>query len=458
MVDSSRQLPETAYSDRTPARRVLVACAALLLAVVYFALEHDLRKAGTQLPDVDGTQLIDDYGEQAEEGDGTPFRRIALVSLAAAGAVGLVGGGRPWRVHPLGTCLLIVAVAWCTASVVWSDSPMQSLRRLVTALCSLIGVIGLARQLTAREFCQVVVLSGIGLILFSLFVDLAAGARPWNPDYRFGGTLHPNLMACYCALVCLAAYCAAAESRWPVLWWAIVLLAAALLLLTKSRTGLAALLTVLVAVVWLRMSATARYRWLAAGATAAAVSIFALGVLPPRTKSAIAATALLGRGEDADSFTGRLPLWNELVLFGKDRILLGHGYEGFWTPRRIAEISESQEWALQECHNAYLELLLNVGIVGTLVVLALVLIAAKLAQDRRKTSQLAGYGFVFGLLLFGLVNGGFESLFVATLYPSVMAACGLCMVVLFDFHRREVVPAEIRSTGSDVVPCRGGRA
>jgi O-antigen ligase len=186
--------------------------------------------------------------------------------------------------------------------------------------------------------------------------------------------------------------------------------------------------------------------------------VFALAVLPPRSQSAIAATALLGRGDDTGSFTGRLPLWSELVLISKDRVLLGHGYEGFWTPRRIAEISESQEWALQECHNAYLELLVNIGLFGTLLVFALVLIGAKLAHDRQKTTHLAGYGFVLGMLLFGLVNGGLESLFVATLYPSVMAACGLCMVVLFDLHPRELVQLEARAATSAMRRPRGARA
>src|SRR3546814_10899570 len=51
---------------------------------------------------------------------------------------------------------------------------------------------------------------------------------------------------------------------------------------------------------------------------------------------------------DPTSLTGRVPLWSVLIEhYVSDRPLLGHGFQGFWTPRHIVEVSAYQDWAIE---------------------------------------------------------------------------------------------------------------
>src|SRR3546814_5554100 len=66
---------------------------------------------------------------------------------------------------------------------------------------------------------------------------------------------------------------------------------------------------------------------------------------------------------DPTSLTGRVPLWSVLIEhYVSDRPLLGHGFQGFWTPRHIVEVSAYQDWAIVFAHSAYVDMLLDLGL------------------------------------------------------------------------------------------------
>ncbi len=44
--------------------------------------------------------------------------------------------------------------------------------------------------------------------------------------------------------------------------------------------------------------------------------------------------------------------------------LLGTGYESFWLGSRLAKVSEAFEAGINEAHNGYLDLYLNLGFIG----------------------------------------------------------------------------------------------
>jgi O-antigen ligase len=78
-------------------------------------------------------------------------------------------------------------------------------------------------------------------------------------------------------------------------------------------------------------------------------------------------TSALGRDS---TFTGRTDIWAELVPYVKDRPLLGCGFGGFWTPEmRVKHI-------ISQAHNGYLEVLMEVGSAGLLLIAAFVLSSA----------------------------------------------------------------------------------
>jgi O-antigen ligase len=147
---------------------------------------------------------------------------------------------------------------------------------------------------------------------------------------------------------------------------------------------------------------------------------------------------LLGRAEEADTLSGRAFIWPEVLSFANQRFWLGYGYESFWTSGRIETISDELGWGLREAHNGYLEILLGIGLVGVALSLA-VAATGLMASIRswRRTGD-AAYTFPIGLIVFGLLNAGFESGMVAvTLVPFLLGCCFM-RLALFQDQRRAI--------------------
>jgi len=74
--------------------------------------------------------------------------------------------------------------------------------------------------------------------------------------------------------------------------------------------------------------------------------------------------ALLGRRPD---LTTRAPMWEDLLSMAKNP-LVGFGYESFWLGERLIAI-QARWGELKQAHNGYLEMYLNMGIIGVLFII-----------------------------------------------------------------------------------------
>lgn len=433
--------PRTASRDGVRWLRVAAVAAGFFL--VFYIAEHDPENfAGAQIGDTSEDDIKDLYIDRLE--DGNSLRKAALVAYGVVGffAIGACRD-RPWNVRGVSAALLVALLLWTTASVVWSEDPSLAVRRLAALWLIVVGSLGFARMLRPNEFLAVVLTSLTAFVLYSLSVDMAAGGRPWSGDYRFGGSLHPNIQAAYCGVLCLAAYCQPVGfgRRWMTR--ALFLFAFVLLLQTLSRTSAAAVLVGLLAAFLVRLSP--RVRWWAASmmVALAAVAAIAIGSLSDGARKSLTEAVLLGRTEKAGSLTGRVPLWQELVSYASDRPVNGYGYETFWTADRIADVMKSQEWALQSAHNAYFEVVLQLGFVGLALVLGFLLSGFNLLQSAYARTQAAGYAFGYGVIGFALANGLLESHFVKLKYPTVIALIALMSVVAYFPTEEDAVDPEV---------------
>ena len=108
---------------------------------------------------------------------------------------------------------------------------------------------------------------------------------------------------------------------------------------------------------------------------------------------------ILFRGESADTvlaMNGRLGLWSELMptIFG--HLFVGYGYQA---SRSV--LLDAASWAAY-AHNAVLQTLLDLGVVGALALLAIVVSAARAALRRTLPAPVAAS--VAALMVFLLVN------------------------------------------------------
>lgn len=115
------------------------------------------------------------------------------------------------------------------------------------------------------------------------------------------------------------------------------------------------------------------------------VSIFIYGTVTPMIGklSLIDISSTLGRQE---TLTGRTIIWEQLVPVAMTRPILGFGFGGFWTTktREVYDISEA--------HNGYLDVILELGFVG------LLLVAIFLMSSMRKAQRVMTQDFDWGAL------------------------------------------------------------
>jgi O-antigen ligase len=424
---------------------------AIIFGIAFFLAGHDLN-----------VSLAEAYTQNAEEMEmaaagGNSARRVALLLAAGWGATLLVASNQPVRLDPLLAGSLALLFALVGVSFVWADDPGMCLRRLFALVCCLVAALGAARSLSFAQLAWLAILVLGGWAAVGLLAELRLGTfRPWAGDYRFAGTVHPNTQGPGLAAMLLAAVALARRGgRFASCLWLVAGATFALLLLTKSRTTAAGVVVSLLAVGTLQMALKTRFLAAAAATWLAITALWLVDVCGFDPRSDFRDAALLGRAEESETLSGRAFIWPEVLDYASQRPILGYGYEAFWTPARIEVISADLGWGLREAHNAYLEILLWLGVIG-LAALLLVAIAALVASIRSyRASGDPAHTLTCGLLVFAAINAGFESGMIVINFVPLLLGC--CVLRLAFFRSAEPVAdaASIRGSVANVLTDAG---
>ena len=384
----------------------------LLLIPIFFFLSHELDYSYEGGPKEDSVNYAEkiDYEERALEGNS--LRRAALFSLGSLSLLGLIFTRRRNRIRwdePLGWALLFFG-AWSLASIVWSIDIGMTARKL-----SALGIFCLAAMAMTSRFSVnfapefVFFLTAIYLVV-GLAVEIVSRTfEPFSGDYRFSGTIHPNVQGINCTMMLLAAVSLAGDpDRRRGLYLAAAAGAFVFLMLTKSRTAFACALLVL-AVHWI-MNSSNKLR----------VSAYLLGILCVFSGlylflgdiliTNVKEGALMGReSEETLTLTGRTFIWETSLNFIDVRPLQGHGFNSFWIPRHIRTFTEAAGWNISDVHSVYIDLVLGIGLVGLLSYLLTLFLGMKSAFSAYLRTGETGYGFLLMILIFFSVHGLMES-------------------------------------------------
>lgn len=154
------------------------------------------------------------------------------------------------------------------------------------------------------------------------------------------------------------------------------------------------------------------------------------------------------------TFTGRTELWEYLDKSGA-YTLLGAGYESFWLGPRLDKI-----WALfavlpNEAHNGYLEVWLNLGLVGLLILFAYLLTAYfKICSRLRTSPSSAIFGLTFWIILlfYNITEAAFKNGHILWLtFLMVNTHLSTAQEERRYYFRRAKDSSETYSHGSDAV-------
>ena len=330
-------------------------------------------------------------------------------------------------------------IGWNYLSVLWSVDPRYSVRKLIVLTLFLLGVIGIARSCSVRDFIGVTLITSGILVLFGMLAEIRLGTfQPFSSAYRFTGITHPNTQAVYCAFLILGGACIYGVSK-GANRLAIVAIGLGLVFLplSGSRTTTLALIVALV-FAWL-LSLDWRFRILQVSSFTAFASLFLLAIV---STSATAAEktlgfAAMGRVDHVTSLTGRLPLWNELIQRSANHKLLGHGYSAFWNSKTIDEISRMFYWHIPSGHSIYIDTFLTIGLVGVIGLAFLLVFAVGNAILRYSQSGDRTDLFVVAVLIFASIQGIAESKFISTGLAGLVAYVVTMQLCLSPTHTNE---------------------
>lgn len=418
---------------------------AAAVVVVYFTIDHgwyaslNIGRAGRDL----GSDL-------AFVGEGST-RLGKLLSYALLGLLGLVLVLRRARHRlavrgPLSVCILVL-LGWAAVSLLWSADPEITVRRGGVLLLMTVLAVGLVRQLSPREIAAVISAVSATFLFLGIAAEVVLGSfQPLSEGYRFAGTLHPNHQAANCALALLGGlwFGTSKNERWSRRWLGLAVAALALtfMFFTRSRSGFMA--GTAAAAVLLLLRLPKRYGVLIPVAATGTAAGMALLFLTERAETPWS-VLLLGRSvEQVATLNSRVPLWRAMLEFVGERPVLGFGYGAFVDPERGAAIAaEVGGFVLGGPHSAYMSVLLDLGVVGLLLFLAVLVLGVITAVRRFRLEALEGQAFMAATLLFYALNGLLAAHMV---YPTI----SLWLVLLLVAIGFSVGGSEVKATGAGV--------
>lgn len=107
------------------------------------------------------------------------------------------------------------------------------------------------------------------------------------------------------------------------------------------------------------------------------LGILVLHTISPFPENSILGAVIRGLGRDM-TLSGRTDIWTDVLKIASRNPLFGVGFGGFWIGR-AANIpwSEKLSWVLSEGHNGYFDVYLQIGLIGVILLLAVVVSARR---------------------------------------------------------------------------------
>jgi O-antigen ligase len=352
--------------------------------------------------------------------EGSPLDAFVFGTLLAAGLIVLVGRRRQVGLLLRANWPILLFFSYCALSTLWSDYPFVAFKRWTKAVGDVVMVLvvltdpdpssALKRLLARAAFLLV----PVSVLFIKYFPDLGRTYNQWTwvPMYS-GVTTQKNGLGMICLVLGLG-----------FLWRSLEQYR------TKGephrRRHLLAHGAILAMVIWLfwkSNSITSLSCFIMAGGLIAMTSLVRLARKPVVVHLLVAAVvsvsfsalfldvgggALKTMGRDS-TLTGRTEIWTH-VLWVAGNPLLGTGFESFWLGDRLANVWSIMP-GIQEAHNGYLEVYLNLGWIGVTLLAVLIMTGYRnviVAFRRDRHLGMLKLAYFVAAVIYSLTEAGFR--------------------------------------------------
>jgi exopolysaccharide production protein ExoQ len=372
---------------------------------------------------------------------GNPINRNVAIALMLFGIVILirrrVNVGEWIKSNKFLVCLL----GYCAISTIWSDIPLLSFKRWIRHLGPILFVLvvltdrrGFQAVVTLVKYAAYILLP-ISIVLFKWYPTIGRHYHTHSGELMITGvTMHKNSLGMLCLISGLFLLFdihrewSAGNRRTFGVKGNLCLLAVAVWLLWKCNSATATLaflggVTVYFALGWERVR-------VAASPKAFMVILLAsLAITIALAASSNLFVSLVDLTGHSDTFWGRTELWKVAIGMMHNPVF-GCGYDGFWLGERLDQMWDIYWWKPTEAHNGFVEVYLDLGFVGLLILINLIVQSYSRfyqllsAEDEFARIKLA---LLVAILLYNIAEAAFLGLspvwfmllLVSTYLPSV---------------------------------------
>jgi O-antigen ligase len=406
--------------------------------------------------------------------EGNPLDRMVYTGLLVLGLMVLVGRRRQvWRLLKANGPILLF-FGYCAASLFWSEYPDVAFKRWIKAVGDLVMVlivlsdrepIAAVKHLLAWTTFLLIPLS---VLFIKYYPDLGRSYGAWDwRTYYSGVTTNKNTLGVICMLFGLGSawrFLAACHSRAKcrteqlLAHGVILVLVIWLFWIANSMTSFACFLLASILLLATRFRIVVRrpavVHFLVAAVICVCVSVLFLGF----------DTGVLEAIGRNSTLTDRTGIWAMVLGMAKNP-LLGTGFESFWLGPRLQKIWSVYSWGPAEAHNGYVEIYLNLGWIG-IVLLAVVIVTGYRTVLAAFRQKLPTGNLVLAYFVVGVVYNFTEAAFFRMMAPAwilfllaitrVPEAPKVRLSVRGD-ARREITPQPVPAgVSSDVERCVPG--
>lgn len=276
---------------------------------------------------------------------------------------------------------LVALLIFGLVSIVWSEFPFIALKRWIKTLGHpLMAMIVLTDPDPIKSLRTVMkraafVLLPLSVLFVKYLPQFGRGFDPWTGVGYFSGVmLTKNDMGYVCMVLGLFFFWTLlsrkqtidiSQRRYETLLSTFLLVIIAYLLaLAESATSMATLAIGVVTLIGLGSPFVSRKH------LGAYLVVFGLVLVSVESSFDVYSKIVTMLGRDP-TLTDRTEVWADAIAL-QSRSLTGMGFESFWLGSRLDWMSAKWWWQPSQAHNGYIEMYLNLGVIGLILFLAMI--------------------------------------------------------------------------------------
>jgi exopolysaccharide production protein ExoQ len=356
--------------------------------------------------------------------EGSPFDAGVFGFLLAAGVIVVITRRSQTGAYLKASWPVIVYFAYCLLSVLWSNFPDLAFKRWIKAIGDFVIVLIVVTDADPvaalrRLFSRVgFILFPTSVLLIKYYGDLGRGYDPDGRPMNTGVTTNKNTLGVIVFVISLGALWNFVNvlgakgqpdrGRHLLAQGTLLAFGVALLVMADSATSVAcfALGTVLILATYLPSIRRRPGR-----VHALVLMILLFGGLTMLFGGQAGVVHALGRDTN---LTGRTEIWAAVLPVVPNR-LVGAGFESFWLPPRLEMVWShlSQYMHVNEAHNGYIEVYLNLGWVGVGLIAFILISGYRGAVDAFRRDPTFGslmLAYVAASAIYSISEAGFRML------------------------------------------------